>query len=229
MVPILEQVFRKISGDENNNNHLQNNRVKMKGINSKNNNNNSNQVDPEAQRILSKKKSKHDRFFSTYNLLSREINNADQMIQQLGTFESIVRYHKSAMTYNSIVDNLSMQFKTTQDSLADANDQLKQYQNEMKDSLDKDNIDMYKNMIETTISTVLQEGRKWLDCIDQIKDEFSGAKALVHPDHQKVANYEIKLRELQSSLPVEATAKLAALGVLPEFVKKALDDEDFEV
>ena len=86
------------------------------------------------------------------------------------------------ITY-SIVDNLSMRFKTTRDSMTDANDQLKQYQNEISQSLDS-----------TTIKQILQQERKWLDCIDQINDEFSRAK------------YEIKLHELQSSLPVEATA-----------------------
>src|SRR5690606_8991188 len=46
----------------------------------------------ERERVLSKKKSKHERFFSTYNVLAKLSQNntgSDVLVQQLGQYDAI--------------------------------------------------------------------------------------------------------------------------------------------
>jgi len=78
-------------------------------------NKNEEDLEAEKERVLAKKKSKHDRFFSTFNLLSKDIeDNADLMVQQIGQFDTLVSYAENEKTYKLVMDSLRLKLRAGQ-------------------------------------------------------------------------------------------------------------------
>jgi hypothetical protein len=177
------------------------------------------------QEALDKKKSDHDRFFSVYNILSKQPQDTQQLISSLGTFEALVSHSQNCLTYENIIANLVAKLKNTRDQfqmIIEAFADLDLHANVTMDTMDMEKMAMDMNITEVgdiqevkhaqSLSMddvaeefalqrkllrahgkqVLQCGQSMIDSVDEVMDEFTGARNLVHPDRKKYMNYRRK-------------------------------------
>ena len=208
-----------------------------------NNNNLSNQMtddlyDERADLALNKKKTDHEKFFSTYNILSKQINTGQALIESMGSFQSLIYLSDNAVTFNKIILNLQLRLRTARDAfimVRDAldgigvdididNDNDDNNYNDNGSLSDEDEDDLEKKLFISNAKEVLRESKKLVNTIDSTIDELNGAKHLIHPDQKKIFSLQTKIKELQVALPVHKIKKLAILNELPRFIKQELSD-----
>ncbi|ETO25725.1 hypothetical protein RFI_11411 [Reticulomyxa filosa] len=102
------------------------------------NGNNDDDDDKETQkeRMLAKKKSKHDRFFSTFNILSKEQDNADLLIQQIGQFDAVTSFAENEKTYKLVMDSLRLKLRAGQTQCSTLTELVEEIISEMNDNDD---------------------------------------------------------------------------------------------
>eukprot|EP00484_Ammonia_sp_Unknown_P002018 CAMPEP_0197021880 /NCGR_PEP_ID=MMETSP1384-20130603/2765_1 /TAXON_ID=29189 /ORGANISM="Ammonia sp." /LENGTH=1116 /DNA_ID=CAMNT_0042449799 /DNA_START=30 /DNA_END=3380 /DNA_ORIENTATION=- len=192
--------------------------------------------DDQADIALNKKQTDHERFFSTYNILSKQINTQDTLVESMGTFEALITLTDNAITFNEVVANLKMRLKTAKDSFDSIRDALDNIRDDIKldeepDIMDKDGSlsdeeeeNLEKNLFISNAKEVLRESAKVANTIDATIDELNGAKHLIHPDQKKIFALHSRVKELEVALPLHKIKKLAILNELPRFIKQELSD-----
>lgn len=189
-----------------------------------------------ADFALNKKKSDHEKFFSTYNILAKQVNTPEQLIESMGSFEALIYLSDNAVTFSKIVLNLQMKLKTAKDGFNMVRDALDGIGvdiniDDEEDIMDKDGSlsddeeqDLEKKLFISNAKEILRESKKIVDTIDSTIDELNGAKELIHPDHKKIFSLQSRIKELQVALPLHKIKKLAILNELPRFIKQELSD-----
>eukprot|EP00485_Elphidium_margaritaceum_P011392 CAMPEP_0202705958 /NCGR_PEP_ID=MMETSP1385-20130828/18448_1 /ASSEMBLY_ACC=CAM_ASM_000861 /TAXON_ID=933848 /ORGANISM="Elphidium margaritaceum" /LENGTH=1098 /DNA_ID=CAMNT_0049364321 /DNA_START=25 /DNA_END=3321 /DNA_ORIENTATION=- len=198
--------------------------------------------DDEREHALNKISTDHERFFSTYNLLSKQTFTQDSLIESMGSFEALLHLSDNAVTFTDIVANLKLRLKTAKDAcmaIRDAMDGLGVTLDDPKDmdalggmddmlrggSLsEEDDEDLERNLFMSNAKEILRESDKIVATIDSTMDELNGAKHLIHPDHRKIFALQSRIKELQVCLPVHKLKKLAVLKELPRFIRDELTD-----
>jgi len=95
----------------------------------------------DKERVLAKKKTKHDRFFSTFNILNKDIeDNAPILVQQMGQFDTLVSYAENEKTYQLVIDSLRLKLKAGQTQCSTLTELVEEMMTEMNtnDEEDKD-------------------------------------------------------------------------------------------
>jgi len=189
-----------------------------------------------ADTALSKKGTDHERFFSTYNILSKQLHSEQTLTESMGSLQALLLLSDNAVTFADIVANLRMKLKSARDSfnllrdsldglgleaVADDADDL------MMGSLsdDDDDIAAERKLFASAARQILRESDKIVGLIDGTIDELHGAKHLVHPDQKRIFSLQSRVRELQTVLPIHKIKKLAVLSEVPRFIRQELTDE----
>jgi len=181
-----------------------------------------------ADTALSKKGTEHEKFFSTYNILSKRLNGVQSLIESMGSYQALLLLSDNAVTFSEIVANLQLKLKTAKDSFSTVSDALDGLGVDVNidddGDEDGDEEDLERKLFVSSAKQVLRECRKIVATVDETIDELNGAKPLVHPDQKRIAALQTQLKELQVSLPVHKLKKLAILSELPTFIKQELSD-----
>ncbi|ETO09336.1 hypothetical protein RFI_28053, partial [Reticulomyxa filosa] len=120
-------------------------------------------TEAERERVLAKKKSKHDRFFSTFNILKKEMeDNADLFIQQMGQFDALVTYTENEKTYKLIMDSLRLKLKAGQMQCNTLTDLVEEMMTEMHDNdeFNNDEQDLDLDLSDNDESNVRRDKNK---------------------------------------------------------------------
>merc|ERR1712228_784128 len=189
-----------------------------------------------ADTALNKKQSEHEKFFSTYNILSKQVNTSELLIESMGSYQALLHLSDNAVTFNDIIANLQLQLKSAKDSFDLVRDGLDAMNlNDEEDILDKnaslsddDDDDFEKRLFMSSAKEIMRESKKMVNIIDTTIDELNGAKHLVHPDQKKIFSLQSHIKELQVTLPLHKIKKLAILNELPRFIKQELSDAKIE-
>ena len=169
-----------------------------------------------ADTALNKKQSEHEKFFSTYNILSKQVNTPEHLIESMGSYQALLHLSDNAVTFNDIIANLQIQLKSAKDSFDLVRDGLN-----VDDEADED---LEAKLFLSSAKEIMRESKNMVDIIDKTIDELNGAKHLIHPDQKKIFSLQSQIKELQVSLPLHKIKKLAILNELPRFIKQELSD-----
>eukprot|EP01083_Nonionella_stella_P111913 328609_1 len=192
--------------------------------------------DDAANVVLNKKQSDHERFFSTYNILHKQVHTQQTLIESMGSYQALLHLSDNAITFNEIVANLQLQLKTAKDSFHMVRDALngigveinldeeEDIMHKSSSLSDDEDEDLEKKLFISNAKEILRESQKVVTTIDFTIDELNGAKHLIHPDQKKIFSLQSRLKELEVALPLHKIKKLAILNELPRFIKQELSD-----